>query len=133
MKGVYIELFCGIFYEYDDMNILLKNYFWFVCWFFIKCFRGRNFYWVWSFVFFLIGVMKNVDDWNFCLVDYDVIGFDVDNMLVKYKLVNLMNVRIFIIWFVFVYLVCEKYVIILFLVLYEILLMFFLLLLVIIV
>uniref|UniRef100_K1PRP4 5'-nucleotidase domain-containing protein 1 n=1 Tax=Magallana gigas TaxID=29159 RepID=K1PRP4_MAGGI len=35
--------------------------------------------------------MKNADDRNFCLADYDAIGFDVDNTLAKYKLVNLMN------------------------------------------
>ena len=32
---------------------------------------------------------------EFCLADYDAIGFDLDHTLAKYKLVDLMNVRLF--------------------------------------
>lgn len=31
---------------------------------------------------------------EFCLADYDAIGFDLDHTLAKYKLVDLMNVRL---------------------------------------
>lgn len=34
----------------------------------------------------------NDDSSMFCLVGYDVIGFDFDYILVKYKFVDLMNV-----------------------------------------
>lgn len=125
LKGVYIELSCGIFYEYDDMNILLKNYFRFVRRPPTKRLRGRNFHRVRSSVLSLTGAMKNADDRNFCLADYDAIGFDLDNTLAKYKLVNLMNVRVPIEWLVSVYLVCEKHVIILLSVSYETWSMFF--------
>lgn len=128
LKGVYIELSCGIFYEYDDMNILLKNYFRFVRRPPTKRLRGRNFHRVRSSVLSLTGAMKNADDRNFCLADYDAIGFDLDNTLAKYKLVNLMNVRIPITWLLSFYLVREKHVIILLSVSYETLSMFFLLL-----
>lgn len=119
IEGVYIELSCVIFYEYDDMNILLKNYFRFVRRPPTKRLRGRNFHRVRSSVLSLTGAMKNADDRNFCLADYDAIGFDLDNTLAKYKLVNLMNVRVPITWLLSFYLVCEKHVIILLSVSYE--------------
>lgn len=129
LKGVYIELSCVIFYEYDDMNILLKNYFRFVRRPPTKRLRARNnFYRVRSSELSLTGAMKNADDRNFCLADYDAIGFDLDNTLAKYKLVNLMNVRVPIIWLISFYLVCEKHVIILLSVSYETWSMFFFLL-----
>lgn len=37
--------------------------------------------------------MTTADDGKFCLADYDAIGFDMDHTLAKYKLVNLLNVR----------------------------------------
>lgn len=122
LKGDYIELSCVIFYEYDDMNILLKNYFRFVR---RPRLRGRNFHRVRSSELSLTGAMKNADDRNFCLADYDAIGFDLDNTLAKYKLVNLMNVRIPITWLLSFYLACEKHVIILLSVSYETWSMFF--------
>lgn len=90
-----------------------------------KRLRGRNFHRVRSSVLSLTGAMKNADDRNFCLADYDAIGFDLDNTLAKYKLVNLMNVRVPIEWLVSVYLICEKHVIILLSVSYETWPMFF--------
>ena len=39
------------------------------------------------------GAMTTADDGKFCLADYDAIGFDMDHTLAKYKLVNLLNVR----------------------------------------
>lgn len=81
-----------ILYEYD-MNVLLKNYFRFVRRVPIKRLLARNnFHRVWSSELSYTGAM-NADDGNFCLADYDAIGFDLDNTLAKYKLVNLMNVR----------------------------------------
>ena len=37
--------------------------------------------------------MTTADDGKFCIADYDAIGFDMDHTLAKYKLVNLLNVR----------------------------------------
>lgn len=113
-KGDYTELSCVIFYEYDDMNIFFKNNFRFVRRSPTKCLWTRNsFHRVRSSELSLTGTMKNADDGDFCLADYDAIGFDLDNTLAKYKLVNLMNVRMSITLLVSFYFLCEKHVIIL--------------------